>query len=106
MAEVLKGAFPGPGASKAADKLAEAVVQLETTIAAATPPLEDLRDSSVGFPDGSHSVKIHTDVPKEVVQSPVAEGHGISDPHPGPRPRPHLSCAVQLHPEQDDYAIS
>lgn len=49
MAEVLKGILPNPTARKAVDKLAAAVVLLESKIAAATPPLEDLQDSSVGF---------------------------------------------------------
>jgi endothelin-converting enzyme len=49
MAEVLKGVLPNPAAGKAADKLAAAVVQLESKISASTPPLEDLQDSSVSL---------------------------------------------------------
>jgi endothelin-converting enzyme len=49
MAAVLKGVIPIPAAQKAADKLAAAVVLLESKIAAATPPLEDLQNSAVGF---------------------------------------------------------
>lgn len=48
MAQVLKGVLPNPAARKAVDKLAAAVVLLESKIAAATPPLEDLQDSTVG----------------------------------------------------------
>jgi len=50
MAQVLKGVLANPAARKAVDKLAAAVVLLESKIAAATPPLEDLQDSTVGIP--------------------------------------------------------
>lgn len=49
MAQVLKAVLPNPAARKAVDKLAAAVVLLESNIAAATPPLEDLRDTTVRF---------------------------------------------------------
>lgn len=50
MAQVFKGVFPNAAAKNQADKLAAAVVLLESKIAAATPPLEALQDSSVGLP--------------------------------------------------------
>ncbi|KAH8907243.1 zincin [Coniochaeta sp. PMI_546] len=49
MAQVLKGVLPNPAARKAVDKLAAAVVLLESKIAAATPPLEDLQDSTKSY---------------------------------------------------------
>lgn len=47
MAEVLKAVLPDPASSSAADKLAAAVVELESKIASATPDLEDLQDVTV-----------------------------------------------------------
>lgn len=49
MAEVLNAVLPGSAARSAADKLAAAVVKLESQIAAATPELEDLQDVTVGI---------------------------------------------------------
>lgn len=47
MAQVLKAVLPDPAASSAADKLAAAVVELESRVAAVTPDLEDLQDITV-----------------------------------------------------------
>ncbi|KAB5582760.1 hypothetical protein GE09DRAFT_1076327 [Coniochaeta sp. 2T2.1] len=49
LAQVLKAVLPSPAARKAVDKLAAAVVELESKIAAATPPLEDLQDGTKGY---------------------------------------------------------
>jgi len=49
LSQVLKAVLPSPAARNAVDKLAAAVVELESKIAAATPPLEDLQDGTVGY---------------------------------------------------------
>ncbi|KAK1772594.1 zincin [Phialemonium atrogriseum] len=49
MAEVLNAVLPGSAARSAADKLAAAVVKLESQIAAATPELEDLQDVTKSY---------------------------------------------------------
>lgn len=45
MTQVLKGLLPST--QKSVDKLAAAVVEFESKIAAATPPLQDLQDVTV-----------------------------------------------------------
>lgn len=47
IAQVFKAVLPHPAASSAVDKLAAAVVELESRVAAVTPDLEDLQDITV-----------------------------------------------------------
>ena len=52
VARVFEGLHPRKPGSSSARKMARAVVELESSVAAIIPPVEDLYNVTVGFPHG------------------------------------------------------
>lgn len=102
MTQVLKGVLPSTKGS--VDKLAAAVVDFESKIAAATPPLEDLQDVTVSDRVYESYGCVLTSC-LESVQCHVSQGYVCPSAGLGHRAHPDIACAVQLHSGPRNHAV-